>query len=969
MVYDLEIIASTFRNPEIKVISFDIFDTLIERPVVYPEDIFVLLKEEVNTIIGGKKNFDFYQIRKNLETEAKEYYKKQKNDNYEIRFDQIYDYFGKKYNLSKEQVDRISCLEKTLERQITTARRAGKELYDIAMSTGKKIICISDMYHDSSFLDDILNKNGFNKIQTIYVSSEINKRKDTGELFDFVLEKEGLAPCQIVHVGDNYNSDFIIPLKKGIVAHHLPSSRELFYHSKSEYKKLWNKISDYTPHQRIVIGFYINKWASELYDTEMFFPEKKHLGFFGVGPVLLSVAQYLKGNSEIQNKYPTIHFASRDGYLPQKAYDLLCESSGKKYIPSVYLYCGRRLYNSAHFDGININEYFINTLNKTIINEDVSIEVLFDSLFYPNIIDDCNGRKNISIIVDKKNDYKIVKDLIKQKKNEITNILNNKKNNIKQYYNTVVQFSNNNRALIFDCGYSGSVSDAIGSITGKKIDKVYIWETEKNKELDKNNATKTYLMYGDFSEINKFNLFFFFEEVFSSIETSCIDIQYSNDNFIPIFDATEIISEHMINDLQEIQKSSLDFIKCFKKTLGQYIDNLIIDNIKFSIEPVEAAFLSKTDLSIRHLDRIIFPDKFCGNFRLLSEKLEPIDKEFLYRTNFFNSKIVTTKSITNYKSNNLRIAVHIHLYYIEQAAVFIQRLKKWELPFDLYITICDEKYFHIIKILFNNEIIPRLNQLHIKVVPNRGRDVAPWIIGFGKELQNYNYVCHVHSKSSPHFTWGNKWRDYLLDNLIENESVVDIINIFENNKKLGLIFPPIYEKIYNIWITNTHLEDIDRINCNKLLKKMGINRYISRGEYYFPVGTMFWYRTNSLAQLFKLGLKIDDFHSEPIPITGTIAHAIERILSLVAEEGGYKTLCYINQRELIGRYFDRMLYYGELEHTRGELNAVYNSKKWRIAVKLEKIARKTGLIYVVKGILNVYFFMKNLMKRKESDKR
>ena len=53
---------------------------------------------------------------------------------------------------------------------------------------------------------------------------------------------------------------------------------------------------------------------------------------------------------------------------------------------------------------------------------------------------------------------------------------------------------------------------------------------------------------------------------------------------------------------------------------------------------------------------------------------------------------------------------------------------------------------------------------------------------------------------------------------------------------------------------------------------------------------------------------------------------------------------------------------GELEHTRGELNAVYNSKKWRIAVKLEKIARKTGLIYVVKGMLGVYFFVKKLLK-------
>jgi glycosyltransferase involved in cell wall biosynthesis len=61
-------------------------------------------------------------------------------------------------------------------------------------------------------------------------------------------------------------------------------------------------------------------------------------------------------------------------------------------------------------------------------------------------------------------------------------------------------------------------------------------------------------------------------------------------------------------------------------------------------------------------------------------------------------------------------------------------------------------------------------------------------------------------------------------------------------------------------------------------------------------------------------------------------------------------------------YCNRYLEY--LEHTRGELNAVYNSKKWRIAVKLEKIARKTGLIYVVKGMLKVYFFVKKTLKGK-----
>lgn len=47
------------------------------------------------------------------------------------------------------------------------------------------------------------------------------------------------------------------------------------------------------------------------------------------------------------------------------------------------------------------------------------------------------------------------------------------------------------------------------------------------------------------------------------------------------------------------------------------------------------------------------------------------------------------------------------------------------------------------------------------------------------------------------------------------------------------------------------------------------------------------------------------------------------------------------------------------ESTRSELNRIINSNKYRIAVKLEKIARKTGLIYLLKFLLKIYGWFKN----------
>ncbi|MCX8124967.1 MAG: hypothetical protein N3F66_12510 [Spirochaetes bacterium] len=47
----------------------------------------------------------------------------------------------------------------------------------------------------------------------------------------------------------------------------------------------------------------------------------------------------------------------------------------------------------------------------------------------------------------------------------------------------------------------------------------------------------------------------------------------------------------------------------------------------------------------------------------------------------------------------------------------------------------------------------------------------------------------------------------------------------------------------------------------------------------------------------------------------------------------------------------------ELEFTRSELVKIKNSYTYKIAVKLEKIARKTGNIYPLKWVVKLYKWM------------
>ena len=55
----------------------------------------------------------------------------------------------------------------------------------------------------------------------------------------------------------------------------------------------------------------------------------------------------------------------------------------------------------------------------------------------------------------------------------------------------------------------------------------------------------------------------------------------------------------------------------------------------------------------------------------------------------------------------------------------------------------------------------------------------------------------------------------------------------------------------------------------------------------FPVGSMFWARRGALSDLYDLGLNWEDYPIEPLKYDGTILHAIERLLPLIAEKNGY----------------------------------------------------------------------------------
>jgi lipopolysaccharide biosynthesis protein/glycosyltransferase involved in cell wall biosynthesis len=171
----------------------------------------------------------------------------------------------------------------------------------------------------------------------------------------------------------------------------------------------------------------------------------------------------------------------------------------------------------------------------------------------------------------------------------------------------------------------------------------------------------------------------------------------------------------------------------------------------------------------------------------------------------------------------------------------------------------------------------------IRIVENRGRDIAPFLNEFLDEYVKYDYVCKVHTKRSPHlFEFGEKWRTYLYHNLFGSKSIVEKqVLLFESDSKVGITYPvPMVGTTNNTWDDNKDIAD-------SLLREVGAD--VSRLDFEsleYPSATMFWFRPKALGKMLG-AFSYSRFPPEPIPIDGTIAHALERVVQFVCEDAGY----------------------------------------------------------------------------------
>ncbi len=311
------------------VVSFDVFDTLIFRPLSQPKDLFYFIGEQLGVL-------DFKNVRTQVERNARR--KKQETEGHtEVTIREIWQELAEMTGLPAEEGMRI---ETETEEALCYANPFLFALWEKARKLGKKIIVISDMYLPEKTIRRILEKNGFTGAEKIYVSCEYGNNKAGGGLYRVVCEDQRILfpsgrntaaddwngqtwelrkKTGILHIGDNPHSDVEMAKRAGYDA--------LLYPQIRRYQE------QYRPYDMscLVGSAYRGIVSSRIYNGLRNYSTEYEYGFLYGGLFVLGYCDFIHRYAA-RNDMDKILFLSRDGDILKQAYDFLYPSECTEYV-------------------------------------------------------------------------------------------------------------------------------------------------------------------------------------------------------------------------------------------------------------------------------------------------------------------------------------------------------------------------------------------------------------------------------------------------------------------------------------------------------------------------------------------------------------------------------------------------------------------------------------------------------------
>jgi lipopolysaccharide biosynthesis protein len=316
-----------------------------------------------------------------------------------------------------------------------------------------------------------------------------------------------------------------------------------------------------------------------------------------------------------------------------------------------------------------------------------------------------------------------------------------------------------------------------------------------------------------------------------------------------------------------------------KKKLLNYLDDLTYEKIASHLDfRYKKNLIKRTKIKPgKQLEKSLNTKKIF-NQQGVQQALNPAD-------DFIKTVQVPLNDVDGINFVYPKISAVIHCYYIDVASDILSLLSSSNVPMKILLTTdtqekSDQLSDLLLKFNLNGEV---------SLVPNRGRDIAPFLIEGAAFIRDAEIILHLHTKKSIHNDRYRNWGQHIFGALIGSSEIIKSICLMFQSPSIGVIYPDHFCEV-----TNLRNWGFDYQKSTSLLERIGIS-ITANTPLEFPTGSMFWAKAEAIRPLFECNLRYDDFDVEGGQTDGTLAHAIERSILLVSENSGYQNIKIINK--------------------------------------------------------------------------
>ncbi|NYZ62278.1 polysaccharide biosynthesis protein [Luteimonas sp. SJ-16] len=298
-----------------RLISVDVFDTLVQRPFLTPEGARRYLARVVELSLGLA---DFVDLRARAESRARVHLQR------DPKLDEIYAEMAQL--VPDIQPDRLREIEIETERRLLRPRHGLLEALAAIPRRGRRMVALSDMYLPADTLRNVLPGLVVEHMSDWYVSCETGARKDAGDAWPVLAENEHVPLSACLHIGDNEHADVQQPHWQGMITpvHVLRAAALLDV--VPALRPLRAGIGAAWPDQ-LALGLVANHFSALADATPDVFLgplqiTPKTFGYVVLGPLVLDFLTWLAREAREQG-VDRLLFLSREGYLLAQAFERL----------------------------------------------------------------------------------------------------------------------------------------------------------------------------------------------------------------------------------------------------------------------------------------------------------------------------------------------------------------------------------------------------------------------------------------------------------------------------------------------------------------------------------------------------------------------------------------------------------------------------------------------------------------------